>query len=170
MIYFIADTHFQHKNIIKYCGRPFKNVNQMDNTMINNWNMTVNNNDEIYILGDLSIENVNINNLQNIVSQLKGHKYLLRGNHDDLSDECYHHMGIEKIYDKSIILNDFIILKHYPPYYINNNTPYFYIFGHVHNSEHIKSMTKHSFCVSVERINYTPISIEEIKKKIDNIN
>ena len=115
MIYFIADPHFQHKNIIKYCDRPFENINQMDQTLINNWNKTVKNDDEVYILGDLSNENVVIYNLKNIVEQLNGKKYLVKGNHDVLSDECYKYIGIEKIYDKSIILNDFIILKHYPP-------------------------------------------------------
>lgn len=55
MIYFTADLHFKHDNIIKHCNRPFQSVEEMDNQLLDNWNKTVKSNDEIYILGDLTI-------------------------------------------------------------------------------------------------------------------
>lgn len=39
--YIISDTHFNHKNIINYCNRPFRDINEMNNTIIDNWNKSV---------------------------------------------------------------------------------------------------------------------------------
>lgn len=52
------------------------------------------------------------------------------------------------------------------PLYVNENMPYANLFGHVHNSPIFKDFSKQHYCVSVERINYAPISFEEIKKQI----
>lgn len=52
MNYYIADTHFGHKNILTLCNRPFESIEQMNLTLIENWNSKVKNNDHIYILGD----------------------------------------------------------------------------------------------------------------------
>lgn len=77
MNYFIADTHFNHKNIIKYDDRPFSSVEEMNETMIQLWNSRVTQNDNVYILGDVGFGNVD-----NILRRLNGNKYLIRGNHD----------------------------------------------------------------------------------------
>ena len=50
MIYFTADTHFGHENVIRFCDRPFSSANEMDEAMIANWNARVRGNDTVYIL------------------------------------------------------------------------------------------------------------------------
>ena len=56
--YYISDLHFGHVNALSFDNRPFKTIEDHDNTIINNWNNVVGIDDEIYILGDISWYNV----------------------------------------------------------------------------------------------------------------
>ncbi len=91
MIYFVSDTHFNHKNIIDYCNRPFNSVDEMNNVLIQNWNATVSNNDIIYHLGDFALGRKDT--IMEITSNLNGKKYLIRGNHDNWSVSFYESIG-----------------------------------------------------------------------------
>lgn len=164
-IYFIADTHFSDENIIQYENRPFQNITQMNNEIIYRWNCVIKNNDIVYILGDFGAEK----NEYSILSQLNGNKYLVKGNHDKYSNEYYRHTGFIEVYDMPIILNEFWILSH-KPMYVNKNMPYANIFGHIHNSPMFHTYSNQHYCVSVERINHTPISLNEIIQKIQSQN
>ncbi|MEE0858767.1 MAG: metallophosphoesterase [Acutalibacteraceae bacterium] len=157
-IFFIADLHFYDKNIIHYENRPFNSVEDMNNKIISNWNKVVLDNDFVYIVGDFGAEN----NEAEILNKLNGTKYLIKGNHDTFSNEYYRNSGFTEVYNLPIILNNFWILSH-EPIYVNNNMPYANIFGHIHNSPLYKDYSSHHFCVSAERIDYTPISFEEIQ-------
>ena len=85
--FYIADTHFGHKNIIRYDNRPFNSVHEMDNELIENWNSVVSNDDIVYILGDISW--YDDSKTANIFSRLNGHKILIKGNHDKISSYLY---------------------------------------------------------------------------------
>lgn len=78
--WFTADLHFGHANIIKYCGRPFNDVDHMNEAMVYRWNDVVGDNDLVWILGDLALGN--IGKSLSLVNRLKGNKILLCGNHD----------------------------------------------------------------------------------------
>ena len=161
MIYFIADTHFYHKNVIAYCNRPFKTIEEMNEVMINNWNRIVKNDDIVYHLGDFSLNN---NNIIDFVKKLNGKIYLVRGNHDKKTNSYYNRAGFEVIPTQTKLDEHKIILSHRP--LMDEQIPdgYVNIHGHMHNSdldEKIYSKNKHK-CVSVELIDYTPIELNKL--------
>ena len=102
-IYFISDTHFNHKNIIKYCSRPFKDVEEMNKVLIENWNNTVTDFDTIFHLGDVALTNES--EMKEIVPKLKGKKILIKGNHDKKSKEFFRSVGFEIIPDNPLKLD-----------------------------------------------------------------
>lgn len=158
MKYFIiSDTHFGHANIIKYCNRPFADVEQMDKALIKNWNSVVSNSDMVIHLGDVGLGNKQY--VKNILSQLNGRKILIKGNHDNWSDEFYKEAGFEYVSRYPIIWNNFFMLSH-APLQLSETTPYFNYYGHVHNDEKYRDAAT-SKCVCVERIGYTPLSLFE---------
>lgn len=161
--FFIADPHFGHRAIIEYENRPFDDVEQMDETIIANWNRVVTKQDKVYLLGDLSFYNNERTTV--IVRRLRGQKYLVLGNHDKPGVQAYYTMGFHRVYDCPIILDSFWMLSH-EPLYINANMPYANIFGHVHSNSQYTDSGPQSFCACVERIDYTPIAFEEIKRRM----
>ena len=99
MIYFTADNHFCHGNIIGSCDRPFKDVYEMNKTMIEKWNSYVTDRDEIYILGDFLYKGT-AKDANEILSRLKGKKYLVRGNHEKyLDDPMFNQRAFEWVKD-----------------------------------------------------------------------
>jgi calcineurin-like phosphoesterase family protein len=177
--FFIADTHFNHTSIIKYCNRPFKDVDDQTERLIDNWNSVVDVEDEVWVLGDFFFfynpKEWNENNTYKFVSEtnectrilnsLNGHKHLIKGNHDVRSYKQYSEMGFEFVSPYPIIYDDFFILSH-DPLLLSQTTPYFNLYGHVHSDERYKD-TSTSKCVSVERIGYKPISLDEIIEGIE---
>lgn len=79
MIWFTSDWHFGHKNILNYCKRPFKDLEEMHIALIKLWNDTVKPEDTVYFIGDFSL---NKKWSRDIVPLLNGTKYLISGNHD----------------------------------------------------------------------------------------
>jgi len=162
--YFISDTHFNHKNIIAYENRPFNSVEEMNRVMVENWNKTVSKNDTVFFLGDLSF-NQDKETLKVLLASLNGHKILIIGNHDrKYTAEVWREIGFEEAYIYPIIYKDFFILSH-NPLYMNANMPYVNIHGHIHSNNNTLSNYVN---VSVEQINYTPISFEDIVKRFNN--
>ena len=162
--FLIADTHFGHANICKFVGndgvspvRPWDNPDEMDEALVDNWNKVVRENDKVYHLGDVVINR----RCLKIMERLKGKKRLVRGNHDLFRTKDY-----LKYFDEIrgvTVLSD-MILSHIPlhPECI---TPRFgtNVHGHLHSNS---LDDPRYFNVSVERINYTPISLEELRQKI----
>ena len=156
-VFFIADTHFDDDNIRRYENRPFEDTTQMNEAMIRNWNRIVAPSDIVYFLGDVGADSY--------VARLNGIKYLVKGNHDTASNDHYREIGFAEVYDLPVIYDSYWILSH-EPLYINRNMPYANIFGHVHANPAYRDTSSRSYCVSVERISYTPVPLERIRTAI----
>lgn len=134
--FYISDIHFGHGNVLRFDNRPFFDLSDMEQGIISNWNSVVDNSDMIYILGDFcwSKEDEWIR----ILSQLKGNKTLIIGNHDlkhcsKKLKNCFNHMtDYEEITDN----NKKIIMSHYPimcyKHSCNENT--WMLHGHTHKT------------------------------------
>ena len=85
-IFFTADTHFGHSNIIKHSNRPFANIQEHDRELIRCWNEKVTQNDTVYHLGDFSYR-TSMSYTANIIKQLNGNIVLIKGNHDHLAQK-----------------------------------------------------------------------------------
>lgn len=168
MIYFISDTHFYHSNIIKYCNRPFKDVNEMNETIINSWNSVVKNDDTVYHLGDFCLSSDD--EIKSIFNMLNGNKILIRGNHDRKLVKFYEEIGFKVLTHAPIILDEYKkMLSHVPLPDAKIKAGDINLHGHIHNKKISDDYPKNysedkHINLSVDVINYNPISIEEINK------
>lgn len=147
-VFITSDTHFRHNNIIKYCNRPFKNVDEMNNSLIKNWNSVVSNEDVVFHLGDFGFGSKD--QLSPIIKSLNGTIVMLHGNHKSLSTAQWNSFGVKVCNDPIKLSND-IYLSHRPMNLLNNNM--WNIHGHIH-----QEVLKGNYInVSVEQTNYSPI-------------
>ena len=156
-VFFTADPHFDDEGIIRYENRPFAGAAEMNRAIIEKWNAVVSETDEVYIVGD-------VGNAE-YISSLNGKKYLIKGNHDRLTNEEYRALGFAECYDCPIIFNDFWIISH-EPLYVNRNMPYANIFGHVHNNPSYRKVSSRSYCVSMDRCDFVPVAFEQIAAEV----
>ena len=113
MIWFTSDTHFNHANVIGYCKRPYANTTEMDKALIENWNSCVKKNEHIYVLGDFAMCSNEYRKA--ILSQLKGYKILVKGNHDK-DTKIMLEVGFDKVIenDRIKIGNTHLLVSHFP--------------------------------------------------------
>lgn len=173
MIYFISDTHFNHDNIIKYCNRPFKTVQEMNNAIIDNWKITVKDEDIIYHLGDVAFGNRE--SAFALIKQLKGKKYLIRGNHDRWSIELYQKLGFTVLKNAPIRLDEHkLLLSHIPVPDKQIPEGFVNIHGHIHDKKLYECVEKYESSeyslekhinISCDVTNFKPIGLDELKQK-----
>ena len=132
MVYFIADTHFGHKNVLRLCDRPFETIEKMNETFIENWNKRVTGSDSVYVIGDMFFRCADP---KAILKRIHGKKHLIVGNHDSSW------MGKVDInrYFKSVELMAIIsdgahamTLCHYPLLSWKHAKKSYMIHGHIH--------------------------------------
>ena len=177
-IFFTSDTHFNHKNIIKYepVSRPFVTVEQMNQEIINRWNSVVSNDDIVVHLGDFFMGALDAEEMARIMRQLKCKNIILvKGNHDSkrriqlMSEVCDRFL----VARASPTVSDFyicgqrVILEHCPdPEYVPQDCVAFY--GHVHSVAPTGWSDEFGFRgyhVGVDTNNLTPVSLEQIGRE-----
>jgi len=135
--FYLADTHFSHANIIKFDHRPFNDVGEMEEIMVMNWNAVVRPEDTVYIIGDFCWGTAA--EWLRILKRLKGHKVLIKGNHDlkKMTAELKNQFLDIKDYMEIKDNGRDVILSHYPlVFYKHSSDPnVFMLCGHVHKTK-----------------------------------
>ena len=173
MDYFIADTHFFHRNVIQYSQRPWNTIEEMTEGLIKNWNARVGKDDRVFVLGDFAFGNKEM--IKMVVPRLHGKKILIRGNHDIRNGVFYVEAGFAAVSpypmfytDESHGFTQRFLLSHEPIFpqvgdLIN-------IHGHLHNKVNPNFYAPNYICVSVENIGYRPITLAEVLAAIASKN
>jgi calcineurin-like phosphoesterase family protein len=170
-IFFTSDTHHHHKNILKYCNRPFSSIEEHDAALIDNWNKKVKRGDLVYHLGDFGF--APYQDIKRIFESLSGTVRLLKGNHDRWIKYTRNDMpkNLEWIRDYyELNMNDQkYVLFHYPigswnkahygSIHLHAHCHRTYAYSHPNNLECGKIID-----VGVDCHNYTPVPMEEINR------
>lgn len=185
-VFFTSDPHYGHRNILKFCNRPYSDTKEMEQDLIKRWNSVVSNNDIAFILGDI-VWFKSRNNTKRILDQLKGKEiHIIPGNHDNLdnfeylSERFIIHDSIVTCYIKSDTKIQELFLCHFPmatwPHHERNSI---HLYGHIHCGPNCSNnavdipgkdlILKFEKCydVGVDYNNYTPIELTEILNGLD---
>ena len=173
-IWFSSDTHFGHNRAFLYEPRGFSNIYEHDKTIINNWNSLVDNNDEVYLLGDIMLGD-NEYGLK-CLKQLKGKIHIIRGNHCtdarmQLYSQCWNVVEITEGQYLKVNGQNFY-LCHYPTMTSNLEKTAnlkehtINLFGHTHQKTNFYQGIPFMYHVGLDSHNCKPVSLEEVLSDI----
>lgn len=189
MIYFTSDLHFDHRNVIAYDGRPWSNIDEMNEALLKNINKTCKEDDHLYILGDIFLHNKQKRWIE-ILDQIKcKNLYLIRGNHDAPKQEVkdkfiwvkdYFRLKTMTNEDEIINLPDNLkemirlnkykvrfVLCHFPIFsWHDMEHGTFHLHGHIHNGGYRDFYHQQKLNVGCMLHEYKPITIKDIFDKI----
>ena len=167
MIWFTADTHFSHGNIIKYCRRPFVNANEMNEVLIENWNSVVAPDDIVWHLGDWSFaprQHARQYN-KHLRNQLNGSIHLVLGNHDHGDSRYYEDIGMTSVHYPYVEVEG-LLCVHDPSHFRNWPIDVPFLCGHVHENWSTRDI---AINVGVDVRGFKPISIDEIREIVNDL-
>lgn len=165
-VFVISDLHLGQKSILNFERkdggklRPFRGMHEMHGYIADRWRSVVTNEDKVYVLGDVAA----IKDVKLLLAGLPGKKRLVRGNHDQFSDNWYHEAGFQRIYGVRQLGG--VWLTHVPMHPCSlEGRAIGNIHGHLHANEVLTPYGERDdryFNACVEQIDYTPVSIEAI--------
>ncbi len=188
-VWFYSDPHFGHRNIIKYCSRPFSSVEEMNETLLSNYKKLITDKSLVYFLGDMSFGRQAKKEhtpkwwceqlTGNIITYIKGsHDHGLRPStvppknvQKVLLEDYIEVTGIDWIEDDYLRFR----LQHEPIYRPNpaEDDYDWLIHGHTHEADPLIDVIGNSINVSVEQTEYKPISlfrlIDSIREKEERL-
>lgn len=169
--WFTSDEHYYHKNIIQYCSRPFKNIEEMNKTLIDNHNSVVRENDIVIHGGDFCLIKNREFIYKNIINKLKGKHIFISGSHD----YWLNGKKVDQIWERKITVKGVkyhIVVCHYAMHtWPRSHYGSYHLFGHSHGGLKLDGK-RHD--TGVDNNNYFPISDEQVieimSKKGENPN
>lgn len=169
-IFFTSDTHFGHKNVIQYCNRPFSSIEEMDETIIANWNSVVRPSDTVIHLGDFALGGKGT--IPAYLDRLNGHILLMKGNHDRPRSFWRQFEGkvdvLDYGYQMGIALQDHkdihgVIFSHRPMELNKIPVGYLNFHGHIHSTPtNRKYNVLPHIDVGVDYWGFTPVTMRTI--------
>ena len=167
-VFFTSDLHLFHDNIVSICERPFKDAEDMKESLIRNWNAIVPRNGQVFVLGDMFWKKGDMEKCVKVMERLNGQKWLVAGNHDLFPREDYLAMGFEDARDylEVSVEKQVAVLCHYPMLEWNGfYHGYWHLHGHVHGrGSHFSFRVMD---VGVDANNYTPVPWRDVVKRLD---
>lgn len=166
--FYISDLHLCHKNIMDFCERPYKTVEEMNEDIVKKWNSVVTPNDVVRILGDIAFpkSQEDIEQVIKLVKRLNGNKTLIIGNHDHklLKDERF--IRLFSSIENYMMVKDNgrkVILFHYP---IEEWDGFYkgsiHLYGHIHNNDVGLREIENRYNVSADVIGFIPRTLDEL--------
>ena len=159
--FFTADTHFDHTNIIKYCERPYKNAQEMNQAYICAWNSVVSPKDTVFHLGDFAFVRQD-ERLRELRFQLNGNIILILGNHDDTrmirrNSDLFKRVAVRYNYkcDGKLIVLDHFALRVWDKSFHGS----YHLYGHSHGT--LTQNGTRSFDIGVD-VHGRPLSFREV--------
>ncbi|WHQ72059.1 metallophosphoesterase [Methylorubrum extorquens] len=162
-VYVTADLHLGHPQILDHCARPFRSIEEHDRGLVDRWNNRITDADDIFVLGDFAL-GLSARELRRVFSELRGRKHLIVGNHDGPKVTGLPWASPPREILRVTLERQQLFLSHYPARsWPGMHAGTLHLYGHVHGA--IQD-TRHSCDVGVDRWNYRPVTLREIREHL----
>jgi calcineurin-like phosphoesterase family protein len=152
--FFTSDTHFGHRSVIEFSNRPFTDVEEMDECLIENWNTVVKKDDRVYHLGDFAWT---VKRAKEVRPRLNGNIRLIVGNHDDIPA-----LAATGMFQRMQLWRAFpdwsLVATHIPLAFKEMRRGLLNIHGHKHDD--MTNAEPHHVNVCVENTGYYPVHVD----------